>query len=130
MKKQMMVKKFAENMIKGYTELNDNITKTIDLISDVETSSREQQSGIEQINDSVARQDQQTQQIANAASETYDIAISTSNISKQIVERANAKEFHGKDDIVDRRNRDINPNYGGTEKRSSEREIKKFHNKA
>ncbi|WP_072682033.1 methyl-accepting chemotaxis protein [Arcobacter sp. LA11] len=120
-------KNIAENMIKGYSELNENITKTIGLITDVETSSREQQSGIEQINDSVARQDQQTQQIANAASETYDIAISTSNISKKIVERANEKEFHGKDDIVDRREKDINPNYDGAEKRSSEREIRKFH---
>ncbi len=121
-------KSIAENMIKGYSELNENITKTIDLISDVETSSREQQSGIEQINDSVARQDHQTQQIASAASETYDIAISTSSISKQIVERANEKEFDGKDEIVDRRERDINPSYPGREKRSSEREIKKFHN--
>ena len=121
-------KSIAENMIKGYSELNDNITKTTDLISDVETSSREQQTGIEQINDAVARQDQQTQQIANAASETYDIAISTSNISKQIVERANEKEFHGKNDIEERREKDINPSYPGLEKRSSEQEIKKFHN--
>ncbi|PLY08460.1 MAG: chemotaxis protein [Arcobacter sp.] len=122
-------KDIAENMIKGYTTLNDNIKKTINLISDVETSSREQQTGIEQINDAVARQDHQTQQIANASSETYDIAISTSNISKEIVQRANAKEFHGKNDIVDRREKSLNPNFNGREKRSSEKEIKKFYNK-
>ena len=87
----------AQNMIKGYLELNDNIKNTIKLISSVEVSSKEQQIGIEQINDAVNKQDQQTQKIANAASETYNIAMNTSNISTQIVNSSNEKEFRGKE---------------------------------
>ena len=86
----------AQNMIKGYLELNDNINNTIKLISSVEVSSKEQQIGIEQINDAVSKQDQQTQKIANAASETYNIAMDTSSISTQIVDHSNEKEFRGK----------------------------------
>ncbi len=89
-------KVIAQNMMKGYLELNENITNTIKLISNVEISSKEQQLGIEQINDAVNKQDQQTQKIANAASQTYDIAMDTSNISTQIVESSNEKEFRGK----------------------------------
>ena len=35
-------KKIADEMIEGYTQLNDNISKTIELISDVESASKEQ----------------------------------------------------------------------------------------
>ncbi|RXJ60954.1 methyl-accepting chemotaxis protein, partial [Halarcobacter anaerophilus] len=44
-------KSIADKMIKGYNGLNDNISKTIEIISDVEMASKEQQTGIEQIND-------------------------------------------------------------------------------
>ena len=57
-------KKIADEMISGYTSLNDNISKTIDLIKDVEMASKEQRTGIEQINDAVNSLDQQTQQNA------------------------------------------------------------------
>ncbi len=40
-------KKIAEEMISGYTALNENISKTIDLIKDVEMASKEQLTGIE-----------------------------------------------------------------------------------
>ena len=92
-------KEISNKMIHGYTSLNENINKTIELIKDVEMASQEQKSGIEQINDAVTAQDQQTQQIASAANETYDIAIATSNISKEIVENVDLKKFIGKDDI-------------------------------
>ena len=42
-------KKISDEMIKGYEELNENITQTISLINDVEAASKEQQTGIEQI---------------------------------------------------------------------------------
>lgn len=117
-------KKITSSMIEGYSELNDNIVKTIDLIKDVEISSREQKSGISQINDAVTKQDAQTQQIASASSQTYDIAINTSSIAKKIVLSVNEKDFLGKDEIVDRRARNINLEYNGDEKRGAERYIK------
>ncbi len=86
-------KNIADKMIYGYTDLNDNIKKTIELINQVEAASKEQQCGIEQINDAVSTQDQQTQQIASAANKTYNIAVDTSNISKTIVSNVEKKSF-------------------------------------
>ena len=83
----------SDKMINGYVALNQNINKTIELINQVATASKEQKSGIEQINDAVAQQDRQTQKIASAATQTYEIATQTSKISKEIVEKVNEKEF-------------------------------------
>ena len=55
-------KNIIGHMISGYKELNENIQQTINLISDIEMSSKEQLTGIEQINDAVTQLDQQTQQ--------------------------------------------------------------------
>ena len=93
-------KEIANEMIQGYKSLNDSINSTINLISDVEMSSKEQLSGIEQINDTVNQLDQQTQQNAAISTQTNDIAITSDKIAKLIVEDANKKEFHGKNDIV------------------------------
>jgi methyl-accepting chemotaxis protein len=92
-------KKIATNMIKGYTDLNDNITQTTHLINDVATASKEQQTGITQINDAVNSLDRQTQQNASVASQTNDIANQTSEISNMIVKTADEKEFEGKNSI-------------------------------
>ncbi len=92
-------KDIADKMIIGYTELNENISKTIETISDVEMASKEQLQGIEQINDAINSIDQQTQQNASIASQTNDIAVQTDTIAKLIVENANQKEFIGKDNV-------------------------------
>ena len=63
-------------MIKGYDELNSNITQTINLISDISESSKEQENGIVQINDAVNNLDQKTQQNATIASQTHEISLS------------------------------------------------------
>ena len=93
-------KQIATEMINGYSTLNNNITKTIELISSVESASKEQQKGINQINDAVSDLDHQTQQNANIASQTNIIAMQTDEIAKLIVSSANEKEFIGKDTIV------------------------------
>lgn len=93
-------KQIADSMIHGYESLNENIVKTIELIRTVETSSQEQRTGIEQINDAINMQDRQTQEIARAASETFDIATNTSDLSTKIVQNADEKNFIGKNDIV------------------------------
>ena len=92
-------KEIANNMISGYKELNQNITNTINLIQDIEMSSKEQLTGIEQINDAVNSLDQQTQKNAAIASQAHDIAVITDNIAKLIVSNANAKEFIGKNEV-------------------------------
>jgi methyl-accepting chemotaxis protein len=89
-------KQISDEMIDGYTHLNISISKTLELIQDVETASKEQLHGIEQINHAVTELDQQTQQNANVASSTQNIAVDTKNIAKTIVDDVNQKEFEGK----------------------------------
>ena len=100
-------KEIANSMIEGYKGLNESINQTINLISDIEMSSKEQLLGIEQINDAVNQLDQQTQQNAMIASQTNDIALSADEIAKLVVSDANDKEFVGKNDV---KARDINSN--------------------
>jgi len=90
----------ADSMIQGYITLSDNIAQTTELIKNVEIASKEQLSGIEQINDAVNSLDHQTQQNASIASETYEIAISTDNIAKIVIEDAQSKEFIGKNNFT------------------------------
>ncbi|PRN00493.1 methyl-accepting chemotaxis protein [Aliarcobacter cryaerophilus] len=92
-------KNIATNMIDGYKNLNSNISSTMNLISDIENASKEQLLGIEQINDAVNQLDQQTQQNAMIASQSHDIALSTDEIAKLIVQDANQKEFEGKNEV-------------------------------
>ena len=92
-------KDIANKMIEGYKELNQNIQETINLISDIEMSSKEQLLGIEQINDAVNNLDKQTQQNAQIASQTHDVAVITDQIAKLVVSDANAKEFIGKNEV-------------------------------
>ena len=92
-------KDISNNMINGYKELNINIQQTINLIQDIEMSSKEQLLGIEQINDALNSLDQQTQENAQIASQTHDIAVLTDEIAKLVVSNANAKEFEGKSEV-------------------------------
>ena len=93
-------KNIAGGMIDGYKNLNQNIYQTINLIQDIQNASKEQLIGIEQINDAVNQLDQQTQQNANVAAQTHDIAVLTDKIAKLVVTNANAKEFKGKNEVV------------------------------
>jgi len=92
-------KEIADKMIVGYDDLNTNINKTITLIDDISSASKEQQAGIEQINDAVAQLDRQTQSNVDVAMQTQTISHQTSQISKRIVDNANDKEFEGKDEV-------------------------------
>ena len=116
-------------MIIGYKELNDTIKKTLTHIDDIANSSKEQQLGIEQINIAVAQQEQQTQDIAHAANQTFDIASNTSNISKKIVQITNEKEFRGKNDIVNRRENNLDLAFKGNEKRKTEKDLNLAENR-
>jgi methyl-accepting chemotaxis protein len=92
-------KDIASDMIKGYGQLNENITITLELIQNVTTASKEQSTGMLQINDAVNSLDQITQQNAQNASSANEIAQKTLDISNTIIEQADAKEFNGKDSV-------------------------------
>lgn len=90
----------ANHMIVGYKDLNTNLLKTINLIEEIQSVSKEQLLRIEQINDAINRLDEQTQQNASVASQSHSVALTTDSISKLIVKNANTKEFEGKDSIT------------------------------
>jgi methyl-accepting chemotaxis protein len=92
-------KTISDKMIHGYHTLNENIAKTIQIIKDIEMSSKEQQTGIEQINDAVTELDQQTQENASVATHTREVALQTQHIAKTIVKNADEKKFLGKDEV-------------------------------
>ena len=92
-------KAISDKMIKGYLGLNENISKTLELIGGVESASKEQQMGIEQINSAVGLLDRQTQQNASIANQTKDIADETQYIANAIVRDADEKDFEGKESV-------------------------------
>ncbi|MGJ0360010.1 methyl-accepting chemotaxis protein [Aliarcobacter cryaerophilus] len=94
-------KQIASSMIDGYKGLNNSINQTISLIQDITSSSKEQQRGVEQINDAVSSLDKQTQENANIARVASDIAAEASSMAKKILENANSKEFSGKNSVED-----------------------------
>ena len=92
-------KVISNKMIHGYAELNENIVRTVTLIEEVSTASKEQKEAIEQINDAVTELDQATQENASVASEASNIARDTNSMAQSIVDNANEKMFEGKDTV-------------------------------
>jgi len=92
-------KAIADNMIKGYSDLNSKVSETIELITDVDSASKEQETGIVQINDAINSLDKQTQENAMIASETNEIATQTNQIAEIILTSADEKEFEGKTSV-------------------------------
>jgi len=92
-------KQIADKMIDGYNVLNQNIEKTLELISDVESASKEQRGALHQINDTINSLDSKTQNNANIASKTNEIAKQTDAIAQGILDEVNEKEFIGKKSV-------------------------------
>jgi methyl-accepting chemotaxis protein len=84
----------SDDMIKGYETLNDNATQTINIIQDVNNASKEQMTGIEQINDTITMLDRVTQENANEASSVAQIATEVSGMAEALVADASAKQFN------------------------------------
>ena len=83
----------THKMRNGFEKISENIKNTLHLIEDIEMSSKEQLSGIQQINDALSNLDKQTQQNANIASHTHDIAMKTESLANQVVENVNRNTF-------------------------------------
>jgi len=86
-------KKISDNMISGYTVLNDNINSTIEKIDFVATSSKEQERGITQINDAVTMLDHATQQNAQVADRISKMSAEIAHMSTSLVTAASRAEF-------------------------------------
>jgi methyl-accepting chemotaxis protein len=87
-------KQISAEMIKGYIELNDKISETINLINEVSSSSKELITGVEQINDSVNMLDKVTQENASEANNISLIANKVSSLANDLVSQAKEKKFN------------------------------------
>ncbi|MEJ5168478.1 MAG: methyl-accepting chemotaxis protein, partial [Arcobacteraceae bacterium] len=86
-------KQISDEMIKGYEALNTNIQSTVHLINDIANASKEQQEGLEQINDAVTQLDQATQQNAAEATRISDLVAEVSKLSHDLVTAASRANF-------------------------------------
>ena len=87
-------KTVANQMSKGYEDLYDGISNTIELINDVSNSSKEQQQAIEQINDAVTELDKVTQQNAAAASQISSQSGTIYDLSQKLVDTVSHTKYH------------------------------------
>jgi methyl-accepting chemotaxis protein len=87
-------KHIADEMIQGYTNLNEKISETISLIENVSTASKEQMQGIEQINDTVTMLDRVTQENASEANNVAQIASEVESMANKLVADAQKKQFN------------------------------------
>ena len=87
-------KGISNEMIEGYEILNKHISETIVIINDVSSGSREQMTGIEQINDTVTMLDRVTQENANNANQITSIAGEVSVMAQELVKDAKNKQFN------------------------------------
>ena len=87
-------KKVSDDMIVGYEILNKHFNETINLIEEVNHSSEEQMSGIQQINDTVNELDTMTQENTQEASSVSDIASEVSTMANRLVSDASSKKFN------------------------------------
>jgi len=86
-------KEISTKMIEGYNELNQNISSTIEMIENVSTASKEQESGIKQINDAVTTLDHATQQNASVAEEISNMSSLIASMSNSLVTAASRASF-------------------------------------
>jgi methyl-accepting chemotaxis protein len=87
-------KTVSSDMIDGYKELNKNISETIHIIEDVSKASKEQMTGIEQINDAVNMLDRVTQENASEANNVKSIANNISLLANDLLNDAKSKKFN------------------------------------
>ena len=89
-------KMISNQMIDGYKTLNEKIQNTVHLINEIATASKEQQEGLEQINDAMAMLDQATQKNASEASRINDLVEEVSTLSNDLVVAASRAKFSHK----------------------------------
>ena len=92
-------KNTIEQMTSGYEELTNNITETVKLIQQVNISSKEQATGISQINNAINNIDMEVQQNASVASDVEEIALRNSEVANTLVENNKKIQFRGKENL-------------------------------
>ncbi len=86
-------KQIAANMSLGYEALTKNIADTIEVISKVSTASKEQQIGIEQINNAITVLDRNTQINAQNSQHISHLSTSIATLSSDLITIASNVKF-------------------------------------
>jgi len=89
-------KEIASQMIVGYDELNEKITKTKEMIEDVNTASHEQSEGINQINDAISMLDRNTQENATTAAQITELTNAVNHLSQKLISAGDKATFKEK----------------------------------
>jgi len=89
-------KEISTSMIEGFNNLEEKILKTNQLIDDVTTAAKEQTQGMSQISDAVNQLDRFTQENAQIADKTHNIALKTDEIAKDVVQNVQQYSFNQK----------------------------------
>ncbi|AXH11017.1 chemotaxis protein [Malaciobacter halophilus] len=77
-------KEVTDKMLNGYNQLDETINTTIELIAEVANASKEQQTAITQINDTVNSLDKATQENASLATKISSMAQNTQNLVQNL----------------------------------------------
>ncbi len=77
-------KTITSKMIEGYNELNENIVTTIKIIDDVALATKEQESAMEQISDTINSLDKATQENASLATSINNMATNNSKLAEHL----------------------------------------------
>jgi methyl-accepting chemotaxis protein len=86
----------SSKMIEGFTQLEEKIEKTNELIDDVSNAAKEQTIGMSQIADAMNQLDRFTQENAAIADKTNTIANETNKIALDVVKNVEINNFDGK----------------------------------
>jgi methyl-accepting chemotaxis protein len=86
-------KSIADEMIGGYGNLNSKVEETITLINDVTDASKEQETGIVQINDAINALDQSTQINAASASQINSLSAQVLTLSEDLLSIAKRAKY-------------------------------------
>jgi len=86
-------KEISEIMIKEYASLSENTANALALIENINTASKEQMQGIEQINDAISMQDKLTQENANESGKVLNISNKVKDMASTLLNDAKDKKF-------------------------------------
>ena len=89
-------KEIADDMIKGYEKLTSKISETKTIIDNVTQFSKEQESGIIQINDTISRLDRATQENAMTASNIDSLSKEVSKLSSRLLDITSQSKINKK----------------------------------
>ncbi|RXJ97935.1 chemotaxis protein [Arcobacter sp. CECT 8986] len=87
-------KEVTDKMLNGYNHLDATINTTIELIKEVADASKEQQSAISQINDTVNNLDRATQENASLSTTISSMAQNTQNLVRDLTNAINNTSYN------------------------------------